>query len=48
MSHDLARPLESRAIRLYKQGPLKVSHNPARFGGYKHCGSGDIIGFFVT
>ena len=28
---------------LYRQEPITVSHHPAKFGGHRHCGSGDII-----
>ena len=28
---------------LYESKPLKVSHDPAKFGGDKHCGRGDIM-----
>ena len=36
--HDLARPRNLRALRLYgKEHPL-VSHHPAEFPGHKPCG----------
>ena len=25
------------------KGLSKVSHHPTKFGGYEHCGSGDIM-----
>ena len=43
LPHDLARPLDSRAMRLYRWEPLKVTQHPAKFGGNKHCGNGDIM-----
>ena len=43
LSCGLKRPLDSRAMRLYRKEPLKVSHQRVKFGGYRHCGSGDRL-----
>ena len=29
----------------YRQEPIKVSYHPAKFGGHRHYGSGDIMIF---
>ena len=39
-SGDLARPKQYLTF-MYK--PLKVSQYSAKFSGYRHCGSGDIM-----
>ena len=42
-SCDLARPRDQNVIWLYRREPIKVSYHPAKFGGHRHCGSGDIM-----
>ena len=39
LSSYFARP---RDQSVYVLAALKVSHHPTKFGGNKHCGSGDI------
>ena len=36
------KPHDKRVMRLYGWELLIEYHNPAKFGGHKHCGSGDI------
>ena len=43
LSCDIARPPDSRAMGLFKYESLKVSYHPTKFGGNKHCGSGNAI-----
>ena len=30
----------------YGQKPIKVSYQPAKFGGHKHSGSGDMLSVY--
>ena len=32
-----------KALYDFVEGPLKVSHHPAKFGGRRHCGKEDIM-----
>ena len=41
LSHDLSRPRDQRVEKHCGNKPLEVSHHPAKFGDYRHCGSGD-------
>ena len=43
LSHVLSRPRDQRVMSFYGQKPLTVSHYPAKFGGHKHCGHGDLF-----
>ena len=43
LSGDLSRPREQRVEQHYGGKPIMVSHKPAKFGGYMHCGSEDIV-----
>ena len=45
MSHDLGRPHDQSVIWRYGQEPIKVSDHPAKFGGQRHSGSGDVFEF---
>ena len=42
LPRDLTRPSDLRAMWLYRKKLFKVSHQPTKFGGHKHCGSRDI------
>ena len=45
LSRDLARPSDQRVKWLYRQEPIEVSYHPAKFGGHRHSGRGDITVF---
>ena len=42
LSHDLGRSRDQGVMRLCSLEPLKVSHHPAKFGGFRQCCNGDI------
>ena len=42
-SRDLARPCGRRVEQHYGQKPVMTKHELARFGGHRHCDSGDIM-----
>ena len=41
-SRDLVGPRDQKNNKLFEREPLMVSHNPAKFGGHRHCDSRDI------
>ena len=43
----VASQQDERVVWLNGYEPLKVSPQPAKFGGSKHCNSGDIMIYFV-
>ena len=43
LPRDLARPGDSRTVRIYRYESLEVNHLPAKFGGHRHCGRGDVF-----
>ena len=43
MSRGLTRSRNQRVKWLYEQKPIKLSYHPAKFLGYRHSGSRDII-----
>ena len=42
LSRDLSRPRDQRVMWFFVGGSM-VSHDPAKFGGHRHCGSGDLM-----
>ena len=40
-----ARLRDQSVIWFHGFETLKISYNPTKFGGYRHCGSGDKHGF---
>ena len=45
LSRDFTRPRYQSIIWLSGLEPLKISHHLTKFGGHRHCGSGDIVLF---
>ena len=43
LSRDISRSCDERVMWLYGWQPVKVSYRPAKFGGHRHCGSGNIM-----
>ena len=43
LSRDLARPRDSRTMRLFRWEHFKLKNQLARFGGHRHCGNADIV-----
>ena len=43
MWRDRAGPHDHRFPSRYGWLLLKVSHHPTKFGGHRHCGSGDVF-----
>ena len=43
LPHDVARPRYQRAMWLNGWEPLMASHHPAKFGGHRHYGNGDMF-----
>ena len=43
MSRDLLRLGNETAMRLYGKKLIIVCNHPARIGGHRHCGSGDML-----
>ena len=42
LPRDLEKRRDQSVIWFYGLESVKVSHHPDKFGGYRHCGSGDI------
>ena len=42
MSRDLRRQRNQSVMWLYVWEPLIVNYHPAKFGGNRHCGSGNV------
>ena len=42
VSDDLAKPSDQEIMWLYWQVPIKVTNQPAKFGGPRQCENGDM------
>ena len=43
MPFDLAKPHDQSIMWIYGLKLIKLSHHPSKYGGHRHCGSGDIM-----